>query len=155
MNVLMVMILTYKLNALDTGHKTPVLIHDRIISAQTSETSDRNTIFIFLLQAFVFVCFWYQLFCGFSGSVMIDQMYLMLYNLVFTSLPPMAIGKLIQLYLNFNIILADFEKLIKIRLSFGVFPTNLIALSGTTHCIALLPYIHLQASLIKMRPIHS
>ena len=43
-------------------------------------------------QTFVFVCFWYQLFCGFSGSVMIDQMYLMLYNLFFTSLPPMAIG---------------------------------------------------------------
>ncbi len=44
-------------------------------------------------QTFVFVCFWYQLFCGFSGAVMIDQMYLMLYNLFFTSLPPMAIGK--------------------------------------------------------------
>ncbi len=38
------------------------------------------------------MCFWYELFCGFSGAVMIDQMYLMLYNLFFTSLPPMAIG---------------------------------------------------------------
>jgi phospholipid-translocating ATPase len=46
-----------------------------------------------LFQAFVFVCFWYQLFCGFSGTVMIDQMYLMLYNFLFTSLPPMAIGE--------------------------------------------------------------
>jgi magnesium-transporting ATPase (P-type) len=43
-------------------------------------------------QAFVFVCFWYQIYCGFSGTVMIDQMYLMLYNFLFTSLPPMAIG---------------------------------------------------------------
>lgn len=48
--------------------------------------------FFYKNAAFVFVCFWYQLFCGFSGAVMIDQMYLMLYNLLFTSLPPMAIG---------------------------------------------------------------
>lgn len=46
----------------------------------------------FKLQAFVFLIFWYQLYCGFSGSVMMDQMYLMLYNLLFTSLPPLAIG---------------------------------------------------------------
>lgn len=30
---------------------------------------------------------------GFSGSVMIDQMYLMVFNLFFTALPPMAMGK--------------------------------------------------------------
>lgn len=46
----------------------------------------------FVFQAFVFLIFWYQLYCGFSSSVMIDQMYLMLYNLVFTSLPPLVIG---------------------------------------------------------------
>jgi len=33
-----------------------------------------------------------QIFCGFSGAVMIDQIYLMLYNLLFTSLPPLALG---------------------------------------------------------------
>jgi len=33
-----------------------------------------------------------QLYCGFSGAVMIDQIYLMLYNLLFTSLPPLALG---------------------------------------------------------------
>ncbi|XP_018406584.1 PREDICTED: probable phospholipid-transporting ATPase VA [Cyphomyrmex costatus] len=32
------------------------------------------------------------IFCGFSGTVMIDQIYLMLYNLLFTSLPPLALG---------------------------------------------------------------
>ena len=48
--------------------------------------------FFYKNSAFVFVCFWFQLYCGFSGAVMIDQMYLMLYNLVFTSVPPMAIG---------------------------------------------------------------
>ena len=44
----------------------------------------------------MFVCFWFELYCGFSGAVMIDQMYLMLYNLIFTSLPPMALGVLDQ-----------------------------------------------------------
>ena len=48
--------------------------------------------FFYKNSAFVFVCFWFQLYCGFSGAVMIDQMYLMLYNLIFTSIPPMAIG---------------------------------------------------------------
>lgn len=47
---------------------------------------------LFSTQTFVFLIFWYQLYCGFSGSVMIDQIYLMLYNLLFTSLPPLAIG---------------------------------------------------------------
>lgn len=36
--------------------------------------------------------FFLQLYCGFSGAVMIDQIYLMLYNLLFTSLPPLALG---------------------------------------------------------------
>lgn len=44
------------------------------------------------LQTCVYLIFWFQLYCGFSGAVMIDQMYLMLYNLLFTSLPPMAIA---------------------------------------------------------------
>ncbi|XP_068140555.1 phospholipid-transporting ATPase VD isoform X1 [Drosophila tropicalis] len=48
--------------------------------------------FFYKNAAFVFLIFWFQLYCGFSGAVMIDQMYLMLYNLIFTSLPPLAIG---------------------------------------------------------------
>lgn len=52
--------------------------------------------FFYKNAAFVFLIFWYQLYCGFSGAVMIDQMYLMLYNLLFTSLPPLAIGKLLE-----------------------------------------------------------
>ena len=48
--------------------------------------------FFYKNAMFVFVCFWYQLFCGFTGTVMIDQMYLMLFNLLFTSLPPVALG---------------------------------------------------------------
>nr|CAD7452425.1 unnamed protein product [Timema tahoe] len=53
----------------------------------------RMVLYFFYKNAtFVFLIFWFQLYCGFSGSVMIDQMYLMLYNLLFTSLPPIAIG---------------------------------------------------------------
>lgn len=50
------------------------------------------SIILFLLQAFCFLAFWYQFYCGFSGQVMIDQMYLMLFNLIFTALPPIVIG---------------------------------------------------------------
>ncbi|RZF38045.1 hypothetical protein LSTR_LSTR006444 [Laodelphax striatellus] len=53
----------------------------------------RMVLYFFYKNAtFVFLIFWYQLYCGFSGTVMFDQMYHMLYNLVFTSLPPLAIG---------------------------------------------------------------
>lgn len=51
--------------------------------------------FFYKNAAFVYLAFWYQFYCGFSGSVMIDQMYLMLFNLLFTSFPPIAIGKVI------------------------------------------------------------
>ncbi|XP_019865878.2 phospholipid-transporting ATPase VD isoform X2 [Aethina tumida] len=53
----------------------------------------RMVLYFFYKNAtFVFLTFWYQLYCGFSGSVMIDQMYLMLYNFLFTSLPPIVLG---------------------------------------------------------------
>ncbi|XP_011051186.1 PREDICTED: probable phospholipid-transporting ATPase VD [Acromyrmex echinatior] len=48
--------------------------------------------FFYKNATFVFLIFWFQIFCGFSGAVMIDQIYLMLYNLLFTSLPPLALG---------------------------------------------------------------
>lgn len=48
--------------------------------------------FFYKNATFVFLIFWFQLYCGFSGSVMIDQIYLMLYNLLFTSLPPLVLG---------------------------------------------------------------
>uniref|UniRef100_A0AAG5DVZ4 Phospholipid-transporting ATPase n=1 Tax=Anopheles atroparvus TaxID=41427 RepID=A0AAG5DVZ4_ANOAO len=48
--------------------------------------------FFYKNAAFVFLLFWYQFYCGFSGAVMIDEVYLMIYNLLFTALPPLAIG---------------------------------------------------------------
>lgn len=41
---------------------------------------------------FILLLFWYQLFNGFSGSSMMDQLYRMLFNLTMTSLPPIIIG---------------------------------------------------------------
>lgn len=40
--------------------------------------------------------FWYQFFCGFSGSVMSNSWVLILFNLVFTSIPPLIYGVLDQ-----------------------------------------------------------
>uniref|UniRef100_A0A8C4RC72 Phospholipid-transporting ATPase n=1 Tax=Eptatretus burgeri TaxID=7764 RepID=A0A8C4RC72_EPTBU len=50
-----------------------------------------NLILYFLYKnaMFVFFLFWFQLFCGFSGSALLDQWYLILFNLVFTSVPPL------------------------------------------------------------------
>ncbi|KAM3968099.1 LOW QUALITY PROTEIN: phospholipid-transporting ATPase VD [Aphomia sociella] len=53
----------------------------------------RMILYFFLKNAtFVFLIFWYQLYCGFSAMVMIDQIHLMSYNLMFTAFPPLVIG---------------------------------------------------------------
>ncbi|KAI8440532.1 hypothetical protein MSG28_001780 [Choristoneura fumiferana] len=53
----------------------------------------RMILYFFLKNAtFVFMVFWYQLYCGFSSAVMIDQLHMMTYNLVFTAFPPLVIG---------------------------------------------------------------
>ncbi|XP_022238168.1 probable phospholipid-transporting ATPase VA [Limulus polyphemus] len=53
----------------------------------------RTVLYFFYKNAsFIFVIFWYQLYCGFSGMVMIDQLYLMLFNVLFTALPPLVFG---------------------------------------------------------------
>lgn len=45
---------------------------------------------------YVNLLFWYQFFCGFSGSVMINSWVLILFNLAFTSVPPLIYGILDQ-----------------------------------------------------------
>ncbi|XP_072120719.1 phospholipid-transporting ATPase VB-like [Mobula birostris] len=42
--------------------------------------------------AYVNLLFWYQFFCGFSGSSMIDYWLMIFFNLLFTSLPPLTCG---------------------------------------------------------------
>lgn len=46
------------------------------------------------LQCYVNLLFWYQFFCGFSGSTMIDYWQMIFFNLFFTSLPPLVFGVL-------------------------------------------------------------
>lgn len=45
---------------------------------------------------YVNLLFWYQFFCGFSGSVMTNSWVLILFNLIFTSAPPLIYGILNQ-----------------------------------------------------------
>ncbi|XP_037355006.1 phospholipid-transporting ATPase VB isoform X3 [Talpa occidentalis] len=41
---------------------------------------------------YVNLLFWYQFFCGFSGSTMIDYWQIIFFNIFFTSLPPLLFG---------------------------------------------------------------
>uniref|UniRef100_A0AAZ3RM51 Phospholipid-transporting ATPase n=1 Tax=Oncorhynchus tshawytscha TaxID=74940 RepID=A0AAZ3RM51_ONCTS len=43
---------------------------------------------------FVALIFWYQFYCGFSGSAMIDQWYLIFFNLMFSAFPQLITGTL-------------------------------------------------------------
>ncbi|CAL4122701.1 unnamed protein product [Meganyctiphanes norvegica] len=48
--------------------------------------------FFYKNSMFVFILLWYQLFAGWSGSIMVDPAYLMVFNFLFTSLPPIIMG---------------------------------------------------------------
>ncbi|KAJ6667504.1 hypothetical protein lerEdw1_016625 [Lerista edwardsae] len=50
--------------------------------------------FFYKNAMFVALLFWYQFYCGFSGSSMIDQWYLIFFNLFFSSLPQLISGVL-------------------------------------------------------------
>uniref|UniRef100_A0A8C9UI21 Phospholipid-transporting ATPase n=1 Tax=Serinus canaria TaxID=9135 RepID=A0A8C9UI21_SERCA len=50
--------------------------------------------FFYKNAMFVALLFWYQFYCGFSGSSMIDQWYLIFFNLFFSSLPQLVTGVL-------------------------------------------------------------
>ena len=43
---------------------------------------------------FVALIFWYQFYCGFSGSAMIDQWYIIFFNLMFSAFPQLVTGTL-------------------------------------------------------------
>ncbi|XP_061700160.1 probable phospholipid-transporting ATPase VD isoform X3 [Syngnathoides biaculeatus] len=53
-----------------------------------------NMMFYFIYKNVMFVnlLFWYQFFCGFSGSVMTNSWVLIFFNLFFTSVPPLIYG---------------------------------------------------------------
>ncbi|XP_063784830.1 phospholipid-transporting ATPase VB [Pseudophryne corroboree] len=48
--------------------------------------------FFYKNVAYVNLLFWFQFFCGFSGTTMIDYWQLIFFNLFFTSLPPLVFG---------------------------------------------------------------
>ncbi|XP_070775865.1 phospholipid-transporting ATPase VD [Enoplosus armatus] len=50
--------------------------------------------FIYKNVMYVNLLFWYQFFCGFSGSVMTNSWVLIFFNLLFTSIPPLIYGVL-------------------------------------------------------------
>ncbi|KAI8085080.1 uncharacterized protein BX664DRAFT_338483 [Halteromyces radiatus] len=70
-----------------------LLVHGRWSYLRTSEMI---LTFFYKNIMWTLVLFWYQLFCGFSGTMMFDYSYITLYNLVFTSLPCIFAGVLDQ-----------------------------------------------------------
>uniref|UniRef100_A0A8C3AQU1 Phospholipid-transporting ATPase n=1 Tax=Cyclopterus lumpus TaxID=8103 RepID=A0A8C3AQU1_CYCLU len=48
--------------------------------------------FFYKNVAYVNLLFWYQFFCGFSGTTMIDYWLMIFFNLFFTSVPPIMFG---------------------------------------------------------------
>ncbi|XP_034376938.1 LOW QUALITY PROTEIN: phospholipid-transporting ATPase VA [Arvicanthis niloticus] len=50
--------------------------------------------FFYKNTMFVGILFWFQFYCGFSASAMIDQWYLIFFNLLFSSLPQLVTGVL-------------------------------------------------------------
>ncbi|XP_014401694.1 PREDICTED: probable phospholipid-transporting ATPase VA, partial [Myotis brandtii] len=61
--------------------------HGPLKPSQGGGGSGRQSMFVGLL-------FWFQFFCGFSASAMIDQWYLIFFNLLFSSLPQLVTGVL-------------------------------------------------------------
>ncbi|KAI9475863.1 MAG: hypothetical protein EXX96DRAFT_574950 [Benjaminiella poitrasii] len=66
-----------------------LLVHGRWSYLRTSEMI---MTFFYKNIMWTLVLFWYQLVCGFSGTMMFDYSYITLYNLVFTSLPCIFAG---------------------------------------------------------------
>lgn len=66
-----------------------VLVHGRWSYFRAAEM----TLLMFYKNMIWTIClFWFQIFCGFTGQLYWDYFFITLYNLVFTSLPPMILG---------------------------------------------------------------
>ncbi|RUS74359.1 hypothetical protein EGW08_017882 [Elysia chlorotica] len=70
--------------------------HDRLLLVHGHWNHDRlckfSAVMFYKSLITVFILFWFQIFSGFSGSLMIDSLYLTMQHVVFTSLPPLANG---------------------------------------------------------------
>ncbi|CAO1629582.1 unnamed protein product [Parajaminaea phylloscopi] len=58
--------------------------------------ADMHKVFFFKNIIWTFTMFWYQIYCNFNATYLYDYTYVLLFNLVFTSLPVIALGALDQ-----------------------------------------------------------
>lgn len=58
--------------------------------------ADMHKVFFFKNIIWTFTMFWYQIYCDFNATYLYDYTYVLLFNLVFTSLPVIALGALDQ-----------------------------------------------------------
>ncbi|KAI5618352.1 putative phospholipid-transporting ATPase VB [Silurus asotus] len=65
-----------------------------LVHGHSCYTRLANMIIYFFYKnvAYVNLLFWYQFFCGFSGTAMIDYWFMIFFNLLFTSSPPIMFG---------------------------------------------------------------
>ncbi|XP_053284622.1 phospholipid-transporting ATPase VB isoform X1 [Pleuronectes platessa] len=65
-----------------------------LVHGHWSHTRLANMIIYFFYKnvAYVNLLFWYQFYCGFSGTAMIDYWLMIFFNLFFTSVPPVMFG---------------------------------------------------------------
>ncbi|XP_053340907.1 phospholipid-transporting ATPase VB [Clarias gariepinus] len=65
-----------------------------LVHGHSCYTRLTNMIIYFFYKnvAYVNLLFWYQFFCGFSGTAMIDYWFMIFFNLLFTSSPPIMFG---------------------------------------------------------------
>ncbi|XP_060743448.1 phospholipid-transporting ATPase VB [Tachysurus vachellii] len=65
-----------------------------LVHGHSCYTRLANMIIYFFYKnvAYVNLLFWYQFFCGFSGTAMIDYWFMIFFNLFFTSSPPIMFG---------------------------------------------------------------
>ncbi|KAK3558571.1 hypothetical protein QTP86_021022 [Hemibagrus guttatus] len=65
-----------------------------LVHGHSCYTRLANMIIYFFYKnvAYVNLLFWYQFFCGFSGTAMIDYWFMIFFNLFFTSTPPIMFG---------------------------------------------------------------
>ncbi|KAG7324489.1 hypothetical protein KOW79_012505 [Hemibagrus wyckioides] len=65
-----------------------------LVHGHSCYTRLANMIIYFFYKnvAYVNLLFWYQFFCGFSGTAMIDYWFMIFFNLIFTSTPPIMFG---------------------------------------------------------------
>lgn len=76
--------------------QNPVLIGGSVNSQSLNKHHSCNYVLVCLCfsQCYVNLLFWYQFFCGFSGSTMLDYWQMIFFNLFFTSVPPLLFGVL-------------------------------------------------------------